>query len=769
MTAKQSIQETLTLLRKGRGDQVQIPVAQLDQGIKGIVRMLLAAVLASAAMLGDHAPFGVAMVAASGGGICGGAAMLGACFGYFSQLELSQGLRYAAAAILTYAVAFAFYDVRWLRRGWIMPAVAAGMTGFTGVVTYSRVIWTTQDTVSFCVEILLCAVAAWCYQGGLEESGAEEDSRRRLGVLCLLTTLLMAISPLVWGEISLGCILAGVCVLEICCAGGVAAGAVAGMVLGLGMDLSRETGAVYAVIWGLSGAMCAASFGGRRWYAALCFGLFGSFSVLCTGQTEPVFAILGEGIAAGILFCLIPRKWLGRVEVWLSPAAVQEDFGAAGVVSGRLRAASQAFRSLYDALYTAFTPPKNDNDTAMVFDRTAGRVCRDCSLWSVCWQKEYGDTFNAINDATASMLERGKAESGDFPIFFTSRCIRWKLFLETVNEELAASVYRRQYQARIQENRASVCRQYDQLSELLEQTALEVSQELIPDRVADRRVRERMGQLGLRVKTGVFRDKRGLIHLRAEGPDSALLERPVRKGELSGILGVPLRVAQSGKDGLSLVEQEPLMVVAGIAAQKKNGETVSGDAGTYFKCPDGMVYMLLCDGMGSGEAARRESDLAVRLLEPFLQAGISARRALATLSGALALRGEETGGFTTVDLLGVDLFTGESVLYKLGAAPTYVRQGDSVRRLSGTSLPAGLAEGDVGVADEFSIHLAPGDWVVMISDGICGTQEDAWILEELAHFDQGSPKELACLLLKRSGQGATDDRTALVVRVDKRK
>ena len=63
--------------------------------------------------------------------------------------------------------------------------------------------------------------------------------------------------------------------------------------------------------------------------------------------------------------------------------------------------------------------------------------------------------------------------------------------------------------------------------------------------------------------------------------------------------------------------------------------------------------------MGSGEQASRESGLAIRLLEQFLLTGIPADHALATLTSALALRGEETGGFTTVDLLEIDLFSGE--------------------------------------------------------------------------------------------------------------
>ena len=57
------------------------------------------------------------------------------------------------------------------------------------------------------------------------------------------------------------------------------------------------------------------------------------------------------------------------------------------------------------------------------------------------------------------------------------------------------------------------------------------------------------------------------------------------------------------------------MALAGVAARRKSGETVSGDAGTYFKRPDGKLYLLLCDGMGSGPDANRESTLAIRLLE----------------------------------------------------------------------------------------------------------------------------------------------------------
>ena len=51
------------------------------------------------------------------------------------------------------------------------------------------------------------------------------------------------------------------------------------------------------------------------------------------------------------------------------------------------------------------------------------------------------------------MLERGRGESGDFPAYFSNRCMKFPEFLSAANEELAAQLCRRQFQSRLSENR----------------------------------------------------------------------------------------------------------------------------------------------------------------------------------------------------------------------------------------------------------------------------------------------------------------------------
>ncbi len=65
--------------------------------------------------------------------------------------------------------------------------------------------------------------------------------------------------------------------------------------------------------------------------------------------------------------------------------------------------------------------------------------------------------------------------------------------------------------------------------------------------------------------------------------------------------------------------------------------------------------------------------------------------------------------------------------------------------------------------------LAPGDTVLMISDGVCSPEEDGWLKDKLEKFDGKSPKDLARELITDSPQEATDDRTALVIRIEKRR
>jgi stage II sporulation protein E len=177
-------------------------------------------------------------------------------------------------------------------------------------------------------------------------------------------------------------------------------------------------------------------------------------------------AILYEVLIASVLFLFIPERAMQAAgqffqrEQKTEPNLRRMDFAREG-----LERAAGAFRELSEVLRTSFGERINDNDVATVFDRAADRVCQNV-LSGKCWQHGYVNTFNALTAATASMEERGRAEAGDFPVHFSSRCIQFPAFLSAINEEYAAHLCRKQYKNRLRENRAAVCRQYTELSDI---------------------------------------------------------------------------------------------------------------------------------------------------------------------------------------------------------------------------------------------------------------------------------------------------------------
>ena len=448
-------------------------------------------------------------------------------------------------------------------------------------------------------------------------------------------------------------------------------GVAAGLGAGLAADFcSGRGGVLFGAAYGLAGLLAGSRSGGRRIWAALAF--WGA-AVLAALPADLATPLLPEAAAGAVLFLLLPGRAFGgkrvkRGETVEFPAALEG-------MRAQLTRMAAALRDLYDSMGRS-APVSTEENPAVIFDRAAEKVCRGCALCELCWQKEYTGTFNALNDATPYLMERGRALAKDFPGYFADRCIHLPDFLTAVNGELSAFLLRRQYRRQLEETRRSARGQYAQLSELLTATAA------------------------------------GLGEVRATAGETA-----------------ECRI--------------------GAALRPKAGETVCGDTVVSFRTESGLLCLLLADGMGSGEAARRESALTCRLLEQFLQAGIEPEAAMKTLNAAMALRGAETGSFTTIDLLTCRPESGELSFYKYGAAPSYVKKGGTVRRISGGSLPAGL-RGNTAVPDVTRAALEPGSFAVMISDGVADPGRDEWLQDLLAGWEGEDPQTLAGLILSES-------------------
>ena len=138
------------------------------------------------------------------------------------------------------------------------------------------------------------------------------------------------------------------------------------------------------------------------------------------------------------------------------------------------------------------------------------------------------------------------------------------------------------------------------------------------------------------------------------------------------------------------------------------------------------------------------------------------------VDGAMLLKNRETWGCATVDLLAVDLFTGQASFYKYGAAPSYVYSAQGLQRIEGDSLSVGMMAGEGQQPDMITVQLQPGNVVLVASDGVT-VEDDRYLLRQIL-TDRDSMKNLArsVLLTARNADPFGDDMTVLAVSFEER-
>ena len=743
------------------------------------VYFLLGLVMACARILERGGPFGMALVACAGPGLTGVAALVGAGLGYLLGGGLEWGIRYVAAAVLVYTTAFVFHELPVYRQSFFMPAVSAlvmAVTGWLGSASLEEGL--VPVIPELFLETTLAFGGAYFFREALAGGPGSTESaelRHSVSLMILAACALMTLSRFeLFHTVSLGRFLALLLVMTSAMKGGMLTGAAVGTVLGLAMDVTHVGAPFYTMSYSLCGLLSGVFGRHGRFLFVLSFILSSALAVVCAWNTEIYISALFESFSASVVFMLLPGSVLTQAGVILQ--SMERGSGEAGLrryVARRVKNLSEAYGELFDILQKSTSNPYNDENVAKVFDRAADEVCVRCRNKNRCWNAEYMDTLSAMNDATHAMVEHGSLSVEDLPGFFREKCIGLPAFVAAVNGELRGLSYRRQLRQRLTENRNVAWAQYIDVAQVLGSVADELGSINGADPMAERRLLRYLRGLEIDAEAAVYRDGGGRTRVVIEsGRLSPLFREENYLEKLSAVVGVRLCQPEELTEGccrVTLLEAEPLAVSVGIAAMKKRGETVSGDTGSYFKTDAGVLCVLLSDGMGTGDEAARDSARVVAILEKFLRSGVDPAVAMKILNSVMLLRGGDSWGFATVDLMCVDLFSGETCFYKYGAAPSYVRSGKHIRRIKGETLAAGLSLGEGTAPDMVRMRLKPGSLALIASDGVLADAEDDW-LKSLLNGDGSDMKALARRVLKEAEEryGAGDDMTVVTVRVEER-
>ena len=117
-------------------------------------------------------------------------------------------------------------------------------------------------------------------------------------------------------------------------------------------------------------------------------------------------------------------------------------------------------------------------------------------------------------------------------------------------------------------------------------------------------------------------------------------------------------------------EESPYFVLFGAAASCKNGNEISGVSFSCMSLPNGKKALLLCDGMGSGAVASKESAGVVELAELMCMAGYPPSLLIRVINSTLMIQAKEHP--VTIDLAVIDCANGICEITKSGAAVTFL-------------------------------------------------------------------------------------------------
>ncbi len=754
---------------------------------KAIARQLvffaLGMLCARSVVFGKYAPFGVAAVAAAPYSSLL-SVLLGSAVGYLLPSQTVVPVHYIAGILAAAAIRWTLSDLVKLK---IHPGFAP-VTAFLPVMaTGLSIIFvngSTSTTVAMYVaESFLAAGVAYFFarSAAISEAGKKIGEMSAQEIACSAMTacvVLLSLSNLNIGAISLGRVLAVVAILLAARYGGVSGGSVAGIASGIVFSLSTAGVNYLSGAYALGGMMAGVFSPVGRLASVAAFIISNAVASLQVGNQSAVVNGLYEVMIATVVYMLLPSKiCTPLIGMFSRSDDTARTDGLRRAVIMKLDYAAKALGSVSESveevskkLSITCAPDING-----VYKKTMDEVCCSCGLKVYCWERNYGDSMNAFNDLTDKLRSQGSVERGDFSAQFSSHCSRLTDLMNSLNRNYNEFMIRDAAESRAQQVRSVVSDQFVTTSNMLEEMASELELYERFDFASAQKISEVLrdaGIMAIDVSCRTDRYNRMSVEIVTATIEGTRLNRAELTAQISRACGrmfqQPCISTVKGKCRLQMSELPLYRVQTGCAQHSCGNAQFCGDSWECFTDGNGRQVAIISDGMGSGGRAAVDGAMASGILSRLVKAGIGFDAALRIVNSALLVKSSDES-LATIDLVTLDLFSGYSEFMKAGAPISILRKHGRAFRVDAPSLPIGILN-DIHF-NKYNDYLEDGDLLVLLSDGALSSG-DEWICDEMEKWDGQVPQELAETIVSeaiaRRDDGHDDDITALVLKIMKR-
>lgn len=746
---------------------------------------LLAGFLCSRGIVfSKYAPFGVAAVAAAPFGNLA-ATLLGVIAGCMFPTQATVPIHYIAAALAAAAIRWTLNDLAKLKGHPIFAPIVAFAPILATGIALSMVNGTMSMGIAMYVaEALLAAGGAYFFARTAQVAGGSKGitALNQQELACVTITigvLVLSLSNITIGSISIGRVIAIIAILFAARYGGVAGGGIAGIASGTMLGLSTAGLSYLSGAYALGGLMAGVFCPVGRVASVAAFIVANAIASLQVGNQAAVINGLYEVMAATLIYMVWPAQSSDRLTgVFTQANDVLRSDGLRHSVIMKLDYAAKALDNVSESVEAVSKKLAQVSAPDMngVYQKVMNETCSNCGLKIYCWERNYDDSMHAFNDLTERLRENGKVTKLDFGKQFAAHCSRMNEMTTNMNRFYGEFLSNEAAERRVAQIREVVAEQFGTTSQMLTDMSKELELYERFDFAAAQRVHEVLHDAGIvpiDVSCRVDRFDRMSIEIEAARMDRSRLNKAALTRQISHacsrVFEMPCISTAQGKCRLQMCERPIYRAQIGSAQHVCGNAQLCGDSYECFHDGCGRQIAIISDGMGTGGRAAVDGAMASGIMATLIKAGIGFDCALKIVNSALLVKsGDES--LATLDLAVLDLFSGKAELFKAGAPISILCKSGKSLEVDAPALPVGILN-ESSFAHE-TAQLDDGDLLVLFSDGVIASGNE-WLCNLIANWKGQQPQELAEEIVSqaiiRRSDGHDDDVTALVLKLVEQK
>lgn len=498
----------------------------------------------------------------------------------------------------------------------------------------------------------------------------------------------------------------------------------------------------------------------------LIFNFYGEYNLL---YTLPIFigAVLFSAIPTKPLLTLKENLYSFR-EKQLTRLSINRN---RIMLSNNLYNLSNVFLDISVSLDLLKEKSINENRIKLSFlSEITNSVCKHCENFDKC--------NNLNNDKYKQKminigLAKGKLSLIDFPTELAQICSNPNNLLFGLNKLLTQYADYSKYSKNVLTARELIKDEAVGISALLKEMAFKVGQTLKYQSRLERQLSNNLYKFGFLVDEILIYGEANNVSV-----SMIVLNKQYNLTSLNNVVNKTLNKDMMLTEKNNLSDDKFFLVfssapsfdaVFGIASEKKDTSSISGDTHSIIRISENKFLVALSDGMGSGEKAENISSIALSLIESFYKANLNNSLVLDTVNKLLSFNEEDN--FTALDIAVIDLTNQDINFIKYGSPYGFIISKNGIKIVEGNNLPLGiLSELRPSTC---KTKVENGDIILLITDGVSDAFKDSTkIIDFLRSEPCFNPQTLANNVIKKavslSDGKKNDDLTALAIRVFKR-